>query len=208
MTLDLTPDELLSTTRAVRRRMDFERPVERDVLLECFALAQQAPTASHAEDWHFVAVTDPEKKSEIAEHYIRSTEQYLPPRPPADADDAESLRWLQGWKFLDRFHEIPVYVIPCITGRYEGEPSMVQASKWGSIIQATWSFMLAARARGLGTIYTTLHLRYEREVAEILGIPYDEMTQAALIPVGYSIGTDFKPGRRKPLDTMLHWDHW
>jgi nitroreductase len=108
----------------------------------------------------------------------------------------------------EHIHEAPVLVIPCVQGRYEGKPNALTASMFGSIIPAAWSFMLAARSRGLGTVWTTFHLMHEEEVARILGIPYDEVTQVALIPVAYTIGTNFKPGRRKPLDTMLHWDAW
>jgi nitroreductase len=99
-------------------------------------------------------------------------------------------------------------VIPCVQGRYEGKPNPLVAAMFGSIVPAAWSFMLAARSRGLGSVWTTFHLMHEREAAEILEIPYDEVTQVALIPVAYTIGTDFKPGRRKPLDTMVHWDRW
>jgi len=108
----------------------------------------------------------------------------------------------------DHIHEVPVFVIPCVQGRLEGQPNALVASVFGSIIPAAWSFMLAARSRGLGTVWTTFHLIHEREVAEILEIPYDEVTQVALIPVAYTVGTDFKPGRRKPLDSMVHWESW
>ena len=108
----------------------------------------------------------------------------------------------------DHVHEVPVLVVPCVEGRLDGLPSSRQASTWASIVPATWSFMLAARARGLGTCWTTFHLAHEREAAELLGIPYEEVTQAALIPVAYTKGTDFKPGPRKPLDEVIHWDRW
>ena len=101
-----------------------------------------------------------------------------------------------------------MHVIPCVQGRYEGKANPLVASMFGSIVPAAWSFMLAARSRGLGTCWTTFHLMHEREAAEILGIPYDEVTQVALIPLAYTLGTDFKPGRRRSLDTMVHWDHW
>jgi nitroreductase len=103
---------------------------------------------------------------------------------------------------------VPVHVIPCIEGRIDGAPGPRQASKWASIIPAAWSFMLAARERGLGTVWTTFHLNWEQEASEILGIPYGEVMQAALIPVAYTMGTDFRAARRAPLDTMVHWDRW
>jgi nitroreductase len=108
----------------------------------------------------------------------------------------------------EHIHEVPVHVIPCVHGRYEGKPNPLVAAMFGSIIPAAWSFMLAARSRGLGTVWTTFHLMEEEKAAEILGIPYAEVTQVALIPMAYTIGTDFKPGKRKPLDSMVHWDHW
>jgi nitroreductase len=207
MRLDLTPDELLSTTRAVRKRLDLERPVEREVLEECFALAQQAPTAGYSQTWHFVVVTDIEKKAAIGELWRQVAYPYL--QRGGGARDPQMLRISEAVVHLaEHIHEVPVFVIPCVKGRYEGKPNPLTASMFGSIIPAAWSFMLAARARGLGTVWTTFHLMHEEEVARILGIPYEEVTQVALIPVAYTIGTDFKPGRRRPLDSMLHWDSW
>jgi nitroreductase len=207
MRLDLTPDELLSTTRAVRKRLDLERPVERDVLEECFALAQQAPTAGYSQTWQFVIVTDPEKKAAIGELWRQVAFPYI--QRGGGARDGQLLRISDAVVHLaEHIHEVPVHVIPCVRGRLEGKPNPVVASVFGSIIPAAWSFMLAARARGLGTVWTTFHLMHELAAAEVLGIPYEEVTQVALIPVAYSIGTDFKPGRRKPLDSMIHWDGW
>jgi nitroreductase len=203
--MTLTPDELLATTRAVRKRLDLERPVEREVLEECLRLAQQAPTASYRQDWHFVVVTDPERRAGLAELYRRASSDYLGAavEDPRRAPIVESARYL-----AEHLHDVPVHVIPAIEGRVDGAPAAAQASRWASIVPAAWSFMLAARARGLGTCWTTFHLAHEREAAELLGIPYDGFTQAALIPVAYTKGTDFKPGRRLPLETMVHWDAW
>jgi nitroreductase len=205
--LELTTDELLSTTRAVRRRLDLGRPVEREVLEECFELAQQAPTAAYMQNWHFVVVTDADKRAAIGELWRQVAYPYLDrDRGPRKG---QMLRIIEASVHLaDHIHEVPVFVIPCVQGRYEGQPNAIVASMFGSIIPAAWSFMLAARSRGLGTVWTTFHLVHEEEVATILEIPYHEVTQVALIPVAYTIGTDFKPGTRKPLDTMLHWDRW
>jgi nitroreductase len=204
--LDLTTDELLSTTRAVRKRLDLTKPVEREVLEECFRLAQQAPTASYAEHWHFVVVTDADKRAALGELWRKVAYPYLERGGPREG---------QGKRIGDavvhlaeHIHEVPVHVIPCLEGRYEGKPNASVAAAFGSIVPAAWSFMLAARSRGLGTVWTTFHLVHEREAAEILGIPYDKVTQVALIPVAYTLGTDFKPGKRASLDSMLHWDHW
>jgi len=207
MRLELTPDELLSTTRAVRKRLDLSRPVEREVLEECFQLAQQAPTASYSQNWHFVVVTDAEKRAALGEMWRPVAYPYLQrgggPREGQMARIGEAVVHL-----AEHIHEVPVHVIPCVRGRFEGKPNPLVASVFGSIIPAAWSFMLAARSRGLGTVWTTFHLMHEREAAELLGIPYEEVTQVALIPVAYSIGTEFKPGKRKPLDSMIHWDGW
>ncbi|MGE5688991.1 MAG: nitroreductase family protein [Pseudomonadota bacterium] len=206
--LELTPDELLSTTRAVRRRLDLTRPVEREVLEECLRLAQQAPTASYRQDWHFVVVTDPGKRAALGELWRSVAVQYLGARSSASAQGATARLLASVEHLIEHIHEVPVHVIPCVEGRTDGKPAAAQASKWGSIVPAAWSFMLACRSRGLGTAWTTFHLRHEREAAELLGIPYDEVMQAALIPVAYTLGTDFKPGRRAPLETIVHWDGW
>lgn len=206
MILELTPDELLSTTRAVRKRLDLSRPVERDVLEECLRLAQQAPTASYSQNWHFVVVTDADKRAALAELWRDVAGPYLERRPAANEQFVrigEAVRHLAA-----HLHEVPVHVIPCVEGRTEGKSNAYAASVFGSIVPAAWSFMLAARSRGLGSVWTTFHLMHEERAAEILGIPYERITQVALIPVAYTIGTDFKPGRRNPLDTMVHWDVW
>jgi nitroreductase len=207
MRLDLTPDELLSTTRAVRKRLDLERPVEREVLEECLELAQQAPTASYSQNWHFVVVTDAEKRAALGELWRQVAIPYL--ERGGGPRQGQLARIGAGVVHLaEHIQDVPVHVIPCVQGRYEGKPNPLVASMYGSIVPAAWSFMLAARSRGLGSVWTTFHLMHEREAAEILGIPYDEVTQVALIPVAYTKGTDFKPGTRKPLDTMVHWDSW
>jgi nitroreductase len=210
--LHLTPDQLLSTTRAVRRRFDLERPVEREVIEECLRLAQQAPRASNIERRAFVVVTEAEKRAGLAELWRRGMERYLERLGAAARSDnlqTSAGRMRAGVRFLgEHLQQVPVHVIPCVTGRLDGLPVTAQAALWGTIAPATWSFMLAARERGLGTIWTTFHLGYEQEAAEILGIPYGEITQTALVPVGYTKGTDFKPGPREPLETFAHWNGW
>ncbi len=210
--LDLNPDQLLTSTRSVRKRLDLSRPVEPEILKECLEVALQAPSGSNSQRWHFMVVTDAEKRLALAELYRKSFHAYRN-SPPATTYNAErqliQQRVVSSADYLaEHFHEVPVHLIPCIAGRLDGLPSVMQAGVWGSILPATWSFMLAARARGLGTAWTTLHLPYEREAAEVLGIPYDKITQAALIPVAYTLGTDFKPAPREPLDSVVHWNQW
>ncbi len=220
--LGLSNDELLSTTRAVRKRLDFDRPVPMDVIEECLNLAVQAPTGSNAQGWQFMFVTDPEKRARIAEIYAKVWELYRE-MPVAihylhkdSGDDAlieSQTRSTSSAEYLAaNLAKAPVLMIPCIAGRIE--PMAAQsgnfgcAATYGSIIPAAWSFMIAARARGLGTAWTTLHLMHEQEVAELLGIPYEEYTQVALIPIAYTKGTSFKPAYRPPLDTVMHVDSW
>jgi nitroreductase len=207
--LELTPDELLTTTRAVRKRLDLTRPVERELLEECLGLAQQAPTGSYRQDWHFVVVTDRELRAGLAALWRRGAEKYLG-RLGDPAEVPGTIGRVLGSVFhlVDHLDQVPVHVIPCIEGRTDGKGAFAQASRWGSIMPATWSFMLAARTRGLGTVWTSFHLAYEQEAAELLGIPYDQVMQAALIPVAYTIGTDFKSAQRAPLESMVHWDRW
>lgn len=214
--LNLTSDQLLSTTRAVRKRLDFTRPVEPEIIRECVEMAVQAPTGSNTQRWHFVIVTDPQKKMALADLYRQgmAAAYGTPDRPtrprPQDPEQAHTMdRIMSSSQYLaEHMHEVPVHVIPCIQARLDGQPAHVQAGAWGSILPAVWSFMLAARDRGLGTVWTTLHLSHEKEAAEVLGIPYEKFTQAALIPLAYTLGTDFKPGPRKPLEEVIHWEQW
>ncbi len=208
----LTADEVLTTTRSVRKRLDFSRPVEREVVEECLRIAQQAPTGSNSQGWQFVVVTNARKRRAIADLYRKGWERYRsagrtayddPNRAATQARVSDSAQYL-----ADHFHEAPVFVIPCIMGRTDGQPANAQSGVFGSILPAAWSFMLAARARGLGTCWTTIHLMHEKEAAELLGIPYDKVMQVALIPVAYTQGTDFKPAPRDPLATMVHWENW
>lgn len=218
--LNLSNDELLSTTRAVRKRLDFDRPVEREVLEQCLELAMQAPSGSNAQGWQFMFVTDKDKIAQIGEIYRKGFEGYAASPMAASeqhADDPSMVdtqqRVMSSAQYLaDNMHRVPVLFIPCHMGRVDGlsgEGSNAgAASVFGSIIPAAWSFMLAARSRGLGTCWTTIHLMQERKVSEILGIPYDDVTQVAMIPVAYTKGTDFKAGARKPMDGVLHFDSW
>jgi nitroreductase len=208
--LALTPDELLSTTRAVRRRLDFSRPVEREVLEECLRLAQQAPSGSNRQTWHFVTVTEPAAKSGLAELYRRGRALYRSqPATEGPEQAAAQARVTSSADYLaDRMQDAPVLLVPCIERRGPNPSDAALAGMYGSILPAVWSFMLAARSRGLGTCLTTLHLNFEREAAALLGIPYEQVLQVALIPVAYTLGTDFKPGPRRPLETMVHWESW
>jgi nitroreductase len=215
-TLPLTPDQLLTTTRAVRKRLDFDRPLELSVIRECLEIALQAPSGSNAQGWQWVVVTDAKKRLEVADIYRKAWAIYENSPMAADkmhADDPRlapvQQRIFESAKYLAaNMHRAPALLIPCFLGRVENGGAIGQASQYGSLLPAAWSFMLAARARGIGTAWTTLHLMFEQEAAKVLGIPFDQVTQAALIPVAYTKGTEFKAGARKELGAVLHVNGW
>lgn len=198
-------DHLLSTTRAVRRRLDLDRSVEPGLILDCIRLAQQAPTASNSQNWHWVVVTDPDKRAGLAGIYRDASASYF--ASPVAADPQTERVRASALYLRDNLHRVPVHVIPCIRGRLDQLTPAQLPGFFGSILPATWSFMLALRARGLGSAWTTLHLLQAGRAAELLGIP-DDYTQVALLPVAYTLGTDFKPARRPPVETIVHWNGW
>jgi nitroreductase len=212
-TLPLTPDELLTTTRTVRKRLDLTREVPMGLVRECLEIALQAPSGSNRQSWHWVVVTDAGRRAAIGEVYRRAVEDYLVSPGFAGrlfADDAErsavQQRVGESVRYLgEHLGEVPVLVLPCLRAR--SLPAGNQAGLWGSILPAAWSFMLAARARGLGTAWTTLHLAHEAEVARVLRLP-DDVRQAVLIPTAYYTGRTFRPASRGSLEDVLHVDHW
>jgi nitroreductase len=200
-------DHLLATTRAVRKRLDLERPVEREIVLECLRLAVQSPTGSNSQKWHWMVVTDPEKRARLKDLYGAMARPYLEAQAEA-AEDAQTRRVYQSAVYLlNVLDRVPVHVIPCVEGRIESADNFGAASFYGSILPGVWSFMLALRARGLGSVWTTLHLAQEQEAAELLGIP-EGISQVALIPVAYFTGDDFKPAERPPVEGITYWDSW
>jgi nitroreductase len=214
MTLNLTVDEVLSTTRSVRKRLDFDKPVSREVLMECLDLALQAPTGSNSQGWQWVFVEDAEKKKAIADVYLANAQAYLrspgPEYAEGDTRGEQMGRVRDSASYLaEHMHEAPVLLIPCILGRADQSP-LGGVSFWASLFPAVWSFCLALRSRGLGSCWTTLHLLNdgERTVADILGIPYDEYSQAGLFPIAYTKGTDFRPAKRLPAESLTHWNSW
>ena len=209
MKLDVAmADELLATTRAVRKRLDLQRPVPRDLINECLELAVQAPTGSNSQTWRWLVVDDAERRSALAELYRKSARDYLS-AAAAEAPEGQNKRVFESALYLmDHLQEVPVHVIPCLAGRPAQGASMVEVgSLFGSIFPAVWSFQLALRARGLGSTLTTLHLLHEQEAADLLGIP-DHVMQVALLPVAYTLGTDFKRASRPPVAKITHWNQW
>ena len=217
MKLNLSVDEVLATTRAVRKRLDFDKPVEPEVIKECLEAALQSPTGSNSQSWQWLVVTDPDQRAALAKLYQQGWELYtqmegnVQTAYKGEDEDriSQQSRVLDSATYLaQNFEKVPVMMIPILPGRFEGLPSMASAAMLGSILPGAWSFMLAARERGLGTAWTTIHLIFEEQAAEVLGIDYQSYTQCALITCGYSKGTNFKPAKRPPLETVLHWDRW
>lgn len=213
MHLHLSADEVLTTTRSVRKRLDLTRPVEPELITECIEIALQAPTGSNSQAWQWMVVTDDDKKQALADLYAASFDPYIEYDGPAYGDDDPRTHRKDAVKgsakyLRQHFHEVPAMVIPLQAGRADGADAFGAASYWGSILPAVWSFMLALRERGLGSAWTTLHLPKEREAAELLGIPFDDYTQAGLFPVAYTKGTDFKKASRVPAEQLIHWNRW
>ncbi|BDX35249.1 oxidoreductase [Mycobacterium antarcticum] len=213
MTLDMSTDELLSTTRSVRLRLDFDTPVPRAVLSECLTLALQAPNASGAQGWRWVFVDDPEKKRALAEIYranLAGVGRKSAVREPSDQSTQRARMAASGAHLAAHLQDAPFILIPCLQGRVDRSPSAMSATFWASVMPAAWSFCLALRSRGLGTCWTTLHLfgNGERAVAELLNIPYDEYSQVGMFPIAYTKGVDFKPARRLGPEDVTHWNCW
>jgi nitroreductase len=214
-------EEVLTTTRAVRRRLDLTRPVPEQVLHDCLELALQAPTGADAEDWRFLLIGDPDLKHAIGLEYQRVFDEAVRPKL-AELAEGRTLRGMH--KDLDqhqresrqRVYETAAYlaenlcrmpwlVLVCAT-RPDSDPRL-RSGLYGSIYPAVWSFQLALRSRGLGSVITTLHLRDPEPVARLLDLP-GEATQCALLPVAYTLGTDFKPARRRPVEEVTFRDTW
>src|SRR5438552_9852221 len=213
MALDLSTDELLTTTRSVRKRLDFDRPVSRDVVEDCARLAFQAPNGSNQQGWGWVFVDDRDTRAAMAELYRQGLRDHLardrsgerePDRStPTQRRISESVSYL-----LEHMQDVPVLLVPAVARRYGDTSTFQQASKWGSILPAVWSFMLALRSRALGSAWTTLSLYRQNEMAELLGMPAGEWTQAGLFPIAYTMGTDFKAADRAASEALVHWNRW
>ncbi len=215
MKLNLTADQVLTTTRSVRKRLDFDKPVDRATVEECLEIAMQAPTGSNRQGWHWVVVEDPDLRTAVADVYRANFEMYraLPGaeyRPGDTRGERQDLVRDSAGYLSDNFHRAPMLLIPCIWGRLDNASVVEGAGAWGSLLPAVWSFMLALRERGMGSAWTTIHLMNdgEQRVAELLGIPFAKVSQGGLFPIAYTIGTDFKPAKREPLANVLHWDRW
>ena len=207
--LGLSADEVLTTTRSVRKRLDFDRPVDRAVITECIEIAHQSPSGSNSMRWRWLIVDDQAGKDFLAEIYRERFYAYAENPGKPKSEQAGSAVQESGAYLADNMARVPVLVIPLLADRMtESTPVARQASRWGSILPGVWSFMLALRERGLGSCWTTLHLGDEKLLAERFGVPYEQFTQAGLFPVAHTIGTDFKLAKRPPAETFIRWNSW
>jgi nitroreductase len=202
-----TVDHLLTTTRSVRQRLDLIRPVEPEIIQKCLDIAIQAPTGGNRQGYHFVVVTDADKRAGVADLYRKAFYETWTPQRKEDVQQRDPRNLASYFYLAEHLHEVPVHIIPCIEGRLVGTDLFAQASSYGGILPTAWSLMLALRARGVGSAWTTVHLKYAQEAAELLGIP-DSITQAALLPVAYYTGNDFKPAKRIPARKRTYWNGW
>ena len=208
-------DKILTTTRSVRKRLNFARDVDNDVIKACIEIALQAPTGANGQGWHFLIVDDPQKKAVIADYYKQAWAHFYggteenanPSAGQAHNPKSQRAMWRSAAYLAANFEKVPVMIIACVEGRFEAASPLAQASMYGSILPAVWSLMLALRARGLGSAWTTLHIQFEREIGELLGIP-DTYTQAVLLPVAHFTGDDFKPADRLPASEVTSWNYW
>jgi nitroreductase len=212
----VTPEELLTTTRAVRRRLDFERPVDDDVLRSCVAMALQAPSGSNKWPAQFVIVTDPERRGELGDAYrdayanYQASSGYIGKVDKGDAErNEQQQRTARSADYLaENIDRAPAIVLACAQGRADGLPAYRAVNLAASVHPAMWSFMLAARLHGLGTCWTGVSLSDEERTAQIVGIPHDKVTICAVSPVAHTKGTDFHPALRPDPDEVIHWQTW
>ncbi len=211
----MTVEELLTTTRSVRKRLDLKRPVPFDVLEKCLKLALQAPTGSNQQAWRFLIVTDAKKRQAIGDYYAKAFSAYstqqaksAPKLEGTDPRAARMMKVVSSAIYLSQhMGEVPVHIIACHEGRVEKESVLSQASLYGSILPAAWSLMLALRANGLGSAWTTLHLQFEKEISELLEVP-DHFTQTVLLPVAYFTGETFQPAKRISVQEVTYLNRW
>ena len=209
MKLNLSVDQALSTTRSVRKRLDLTKPVPRAVIEECLELALQAPNGSNRNNWRWIVMDEPALIAKIGSLYKDVMDEIIDAKRAEQSNIPGTGHVLDaGFNFASRIGTAPALLIPLMKGRADGQTVPEQAGMWGSIVQAVWSFFLALRERGLGSVWTTISLYREKQIAELLGIPFEQHTQVGLFPIAYTVGTEFKRAWRKPVAEVMTYNKY
>lgn len=200
-------DHALMTTRGVRQRLDFDRDVDDQIILDCIDVAEQAPTGGNNGSRRWMIIRDQDTKDRMAELYLSAgVDWVIETAKRLEGSGHQNERLMTGARHLgENIARTPALVMPTILGRHDGSG---RPGLFDSVIQSAWSFMVALRARGLGTVWTTMYLNEAPAVAELLDLP-EHVTQICLFPVAYTIGTDFKPtSRRYPAREIAYFDRY
>jgi nitroreductase len=201
-------DRLLTTTKQVRKRLDLSRSVPHNELLECIGLADHAPMGGNLERNRWMIIDDDAKKSAIAVYFEAVGRPYLAANAELRGDDRSQRVIGSATYLVDHLAEVPALVLSMRLDRPPLDQSQGQAAAYyGSVLPGVWSFQLAARARGIGSAWTTFHLEHEAEVAELLGIP-PTVTQVCLLAVGYYTGDTFAAAPRRPASEVTYLNEW
>jgi nitroreductase len=202
-----TVDKLLTTTRSVRKRLDLTRPVEPDIIQDCLEIAIQAPTGGNRQGYYFVVVTDPDKRAGVAELYRKAFYENWTPQRKEEVQQRDPRNLASYFYLAEHLHEVPVLIFTCVDELTPDAPLWSVYARLGSIYPATWNLMLALRSRGLASAWTSIHLIHEDEVKAVLNVP-ESVSLAALIPVAYFTGDDFKAAKRVPARERTYWNGW
>jgi nitroreductase len=199
-----TVDHLLTTTRAVRKRLDPTRPVPQATITECLRIAVQAPSAADSQSWRWLVLTSPEVKQAVGAIFRQASEPVRGMLANAE-DEADKRRLSSSLYLVDHLHEMPVLVLACVVDEEVDGQHLPPLAHYGSIYPAIWSLQLALRSRGLGS--TLMLLPDPKAVVELLGIPED-VEPVSLVPVAYYTGATFKPAVRRPVEEITYWNRW
>lgn len=203
-------DRLMMTTKQVRRRLNLDKRVPTDIVLDCIDVASRAPIGGNMQVNRWLLIDDADTKSALAALYRRTGTDYLEngrKQVEAAGSDPTSVKVVESSIYLlDHLHQVPLMIIPVRMGR-PGTEVFEQATFWGSVTPGVWSLQMALRSRGIGSAWTTLHLYHEKEANALLGIP-DDFTQVALLPVAYFLGDDFAPSKRRPAQDVTYLNQW
>ena len=191
--------EGIRTTRAIRRlRSD---PVPPALIRKVCEAGTFAPSGGNRQPWIFVAVTEPERRRFIAEHYREVFDAYIAPAVKAAEDpdfpDAKRRNIRSACWLAEHLQDVPVLLV--VAGWTRRGEAQIQG-----LFPAIQNILLACRAVGLGASLTTVHTGRQREIDDYLGLS-PETPSCALLPIGWPLGKYGTPPRR-PVDECLHFE--